>query len=373
MSPSPQRARRRRNAVHDLLVDRRAQRRRIAAIALERRLRARRPARAARPADRDRRSSRPAPRPPELRQHFGHELVRRPHPLDLRRRPADNHCRASHHRRHRRRDVAPRPRPASGRRPPTGTSAGCGRTRRIGCVFARIHAQPLADHFDAVVASRARAGRRTSRTPRRRAPRSSRSPRKSAACAAARPASRPAPRCPRRPAAPCSSTSAVERLGLHHVRGNPSSTNPAAASAPREPLADDADHQVVADQPPGSITAFAAFPSGVPSCTASRRMSPVEIFGHAPLAREPLRLRSLPGARRAEHHKPDRHGIPAEHASRRPPRSSAPPADTRLLHEPVVVAHDELRLDLLHGVHRHADDDQQRRAAEIERARSCLA
>ena len=48
----------------------------------------------------------------------------------------------------------------------------------------------------------------------------------------------------------------------------------------------------------------------------------------------------------------------------------APPsANPRLLHEPVVVPHDQLRLDLLHRVHRHADDDQQRRAAEVERAR----
>src|SRR5688572_21093572 len=38
-----------------------------------------------------------------------------------------------------------------------------------------------------------------------------------------------------------------------------------------------------------------------------------------------------------------------------------------LLHEPVVVPHDELRLHLLHRVHRHADDDQQRRPAEEER------
>src|SRR5215213_3194037 len=34
--------------------------------------------------------------------------------------------------------------------------------------------------------------------------------------------------------------------------------------------------------------------------------------------------------------------------------------------EPVVVAHDELRLDLLHRVHRDADDDQEARAAELE-------
>src|SRR5271163_3290558 len=34
--------------------------------------------------------------------------------------------------------------------------------------------------------------------------------------------------------------------------------------------------------------------------------------------------------------------------------------------EAVVVAHDELRFDLLDGVHGDADDDQQRGAAEVE-------
>ena len=37
-----------------------------------------------------------------------------------------------------------------------------------------------------------------------------------------------------------------------------------------------------------------------------------------------------------------------------------------LAREAVVVTHDELRLDLRHGVHRHADHDQQRGAAEVE-------
>src|SRR5437879_9785617 len=38
-----------------------------------------------------------------------------------------------------------------------------------------------------------------------------------------------------------------------------------------------------------------------------------------------------------------------------------------LLGKAFVVAHDELGLDLLHGVHGHADNDQQRRAAKIKR------
>ena len=94
-------------------------------------------------------------------------------------------------------------------------------------------------------------------------------------------------------------------------------------------------------------------------------MSPVEIFGMPRVRREPLRLRALARARRAEHDHVQRHVTDAA-------RLLAPPAaDPRLLHEAVVVPHDQLRFDLLHRVHRHADDDQQRRAAEEERARSC--
>jgi len=65
--------------------------------------------------------------------------------------------------------------------------------------------------------------------------------------------------------------------------------------------------------------------------------------------------------RRAEHDEVERH-----------PLRTPTPANPRFLHEPVVVAHDELRLDLLHGVHRHADDDQERRAAEEKRDAGAL-
>src|SRR2546422_9604488 len=36
-----------------------------------------------------------------------------------------------------------------------------------------------------------------------------------------------------------------------------------------------------------------------------------------------------------------------------------------LLYEPLVLTHDQLRLDLFHGVERNADHDQDRRAAEV--------
>ena len=46
-----------------------------------------------------------------------------------------------------------------------------------------------------------------------------------------------------------------------------------------EPLVDQTDHHVVADQPAASITCLAAFPSSVPSRAAARSMSPVEMCG----------------------------------------------------------------------------------------------
>src|SRR5207247_5016216 len=103
--------------------------------------------------------------------------------------------------------------------------------------------------------------------------------------------------------------------------------------------------------------------------------------------REPLRLRPLTGPWRAEHDQIQRQhdrvawmGRKAWRGWKNPwlcPASPALPAlpallctpslDSCLLHEAVVVPHDQLRLDLLHGVHRHADDDQNRGAAEVER------
>src|SRR4051794_12374191 len=46
--------------------------------------------------------------------------------------------------------------------------------------------------------------------------------------------------------------------------------------------------------------------------------------------------------------------------------SAASPTDTAFLHEPLVVAHHELALDLLNRVHRDAHHDEERGAAEVE-------
>src|SRR5258705_10475245 len=99
---------------------------------------------------------------------------------------------------------------------------------------------------------------------------------------------------------------------------------------------------------PRSITTFAAVPISLPACTASRRMSPVEIRG----IRCPIANRSAWVPFPA----PGGPSITTLIDTRLLP---TPAAQTSLLHEAIVVAHDQLALHLLHGVHGHADDDQE--------------
>src|SRR6266540_5967352 len=98
----------------------------------------------------------------------------------------------------------------------------------------------------------------------------------------------------------------------------------------------------------------------------------------AELGREQLRLRALAGTRRPE--KDEDHVRPPK---REGARLTARPAASRVgdlarreaatadagaagAGEALVVAGDEMPLDLLHGVERHADHDQERRPAEVE-------
>src|SRR6185436_19501397 len=91
---------------------------------------------------------------------------------------------------------------------------------------------------------------------------------------------------------------------------------------------------------------------------AARSMSPVEIAGTPRRAARSCAWVPFPapgGPRRT-----------IRAPSRRLPSSAAPPTDPSLLHEPLIVAHHELALDLLDRVHRDADHDEERRAAEVE-------
>src|SRR5262249_7595003 len=108
------------------------------------------------------------------------------------------------------------------------------------------------------------------------------------------------------------------------------------------------------------MIAFARKPISVPALTASRSMSPVEILG-MPLAFAsrsacvPLPAPGGPSITRF-----------SDIVSKVVPPLRPSPANPRFLHEAIVVPHDQLALDLLHGIHGHANHNQQRGAAEVE-------
>src|SRR4051795_12958982 len=109
---------------------------------------------------------------------------------------------------------------------------------------------------------------------------------------------------------------------------------------------------------PEAMIPWTLFPRGVPSATASHSMSPVEMAGTPRRWQSTWACVPLPAP-----------GGPSR--TTRAPRllgreSAASATDPASLHEALVVAHHELALDLLDGVHRHTHHDQQRRAAEVE-------
>ena len=291
-------------------VHRRAERRGIPAVPLERRLRARRPHQRSRPARRDPPSSRPAPpaarAPPAPRRPAGSRRASARSP------PAT--CRRSRRARSRPPTASPTPqsidppspRPAAGPRRSTGTSAApVELDERLRLPRGRPAAAPRTTR-------RCRRSRCTSAPPQLAARR----------IASSRPA-RSTPQRRRRSAArrqpphqhvlrhhdvdhhqrTAPVDHLVERVGLRHRARKPVEHEPRQRVRPPSRSRDDADHHVVADQLPRVHRApWPAFRARVPACTASRRMSPVEIFGSRVRARQPLRLRAFARARRAEHH-----------------------------------------------------------------------
>src|SRR5688572_27508262 len=111
--------------------------------------------------------------------------------------------------------------------------------------------------------------------------------------------------------------------------------------------------------PPFSMMGPTCFPTGVPAAMASRSMSPVEMRGmpRCSASRAACVPFPAPGGPRKM-----TRGAPAPGVL---PPATDPPALAGAA-EPVVMAHHELRLHLGHGVHGHADDDEQRRPAEVE-------
>ena len=352
--------------MHHLLVHRRAQRRRIAAVALERRLGARRPAPATPPWRRGRPSSRPAPPSPPAPP--AHRRPARWPRASARSPPAT--CRRSQSRssrRHRRRDRRcrwpPSPRRAPGCRRSTGTSDAPRSTRRA--------AWSDADRPSAAPA----------RSP----------PRRRSASTSAPPHFRQACRVSDGRVGAALAADPARRQPLHqHVLRHDDVEHDQRARAPPSV------RRAPSPGPPSAGTRRARSPTGHPSQLSRSRTMPItassltrlpesiaclrraaerrpglhrlaqDVAGrdlrHPVLRRQPLRLRALARSRRAEHDDVQRRLHCGRHRHSETPSASNP----RLLHEPIVVPHDELRLDLLHRVHRHADDDQQRRAAEEE-------
>src|SRR5262245_37933677 len=105
---------------------------------------------------------------------------------------------------------------------------------------------------------------------------------------------------------------------------------------------------------PEAMIPCTLFPRGVPPATASRSMSPVEMAGTPRCRQSTWACVPLPAP-----------GGPSR-TTRAPRLLAASATNPAPLHEPLVVAHHELALDLLDGVHRDPHHDQQRGAAEVE-------
>ena len=152
-----------------------------------------------------------------------------------------------------------------------------------------------------------------------------------------------APRRAPRPGRPCAGT---RRAGSRRARRPRSRRSTIIAD----------DHVVGHEVAGVHVAASASRPSSVPCATAPRRMSPVAMYGRPKSSRRRSACVPLPAPGG-----PSRIRFSSRHGA-----STAEPCATALLQEALVVAHHQLRLELLHRVERDADDDQQRGAAEEE-------
>src|SRR5437667_836200 len=145
------------------------------------------------------------------------------------------------------------------------------------------------------------------------------------------------------------------------VRGKPSRMYPLRQSFPSRrswmmPMSSSSGTRL-----PFSMRGPTCRPRSVPAAMASRSMSPVETRGTLPHAARRAAWVPLPapgGPRKITRSRGA--GRTSGLASTTDPPALAGAA------EAVVVPHDELGLDLGHGVHGHPHDDEQRRAAEVE-------
>src|SRR5688500_14558892 len=112
---------------------------------------------------------------------------------------------------------------------------------------------------------------------------------------------------------------------------------------------------------PAAITAFASIPTGLPLATASRSMSPVDIWiiPRCACSRAAWVPLPAPGG-------PNRTMFMEERSLMRSQSAPAAGLELRLLDEVAVLVGDQMALDLRHRVHGDVDDDQQAGPAEVE-------
>src|SRR4051812_31584702 len=153
-------------------------------------------------------------------------------------------------------------------------------------------------------------------------------------------------------------------------RGKPSSRKPSWASAPSRASRITPTMSPSGTRLPASMCSLACRPSSVPSATAARRMLPVAKYGRpkSSVRRSAWVPLPAPGGPTRMRLSSDTRAIEDSVGTGRRKRP-APGRSGILLQEAFVVAHHQLGFELLHRVEGHPDDDQQRRAAEVERLR----
>src|ERR1700712_1616198 len=169
---------------------------------------------------------------------------------------------------------------------------------------------------------------------------------------------------------PTLSSAAASSSACATLRGKPSGRKPSLASSASSasritPMISSSGTRL-----PASMCALAWRPSSVPSLTAARRMLPVAKYGRPKscVIRSAWVPWPAPGGPTRMRFSSDTGALAASLRT----GASRPPVPGRsgiLLEEAFVVAHHQLGLELLHGVEGHADDDQQRGSAELERLR----
>src|SRR6516225_10972978 len=119
---------------------------------------------------------------------------------------------------------------------------------------------------------------------------------------------------------------------------------------------------------PRAIIGLAFSPSGVPFAICSRSMSPVERCGTTYFPASTFAWVPFPepgGPRKITARSSFATGR-CSSATLSSPSSLATAAHSAFARKAFVITHDELCLQLLHGIHRHAHHDQERSATEIK-------